>query len=66
MKGEWELFNNSADSPNTYHESTTGHGSLVEKEDLAHIFSNLFHIALTGLLIPTSIADCERGFSALK
>ena len=39
---------------------------LVEKTDLADLFPNLFRIALIGLLIPTSTADCERGFSALK
>ena len=39
---------------------------LVEKEDLLSIFPNLCHIALIGLLIPASTADCERGFSALK
>ena len=35
---------------------------LVEKTDLADLFPNLFRIALIGLLIPTSTADCERGF----
>ena len=39
---------------------------LVEKTDLADLFPNLFRIALIGLLIPTSTADCEIGFSALK
>ena len=39
---------------------------LVENEDLAALVPNLCRVALIGLLIPTSTADCERGFSALK
>ena len=36
---------------------------VVKKENLAELFPNL---ALIALLIPTSTADCERGFSTLK
>ena len=70
LKVEWELFKNSAGASDSLplHTMTAQEvmALLVEKEDLADIFPNLFHIALIGLLTPTSTADCERGFSALK
>ena len=68
LKGEWELFKNSAGPSLPLHSmrAQAVMGLLVEKEDMAHLFPNLFHIALIGQLIPTSTADCDRGFSALK
>ena len=70
LKREWELFKNSAGASDSLPLRTMRAQEvmalLVEKEDLADLFPNLFRIALIGLLIPTSTADCERGFSALK
>ena len=68
LKGEWELFKNSAGPslPLRSMKAQQVMALLVEKEDMVHLFPNLFRIALAGLLVPSSTADCERGFSALK
>ena len=68
LKCEWEMFKNSAceSLPLRSMNAQEVMALLVEKTDLADLFPNLFCIALIGLLIPTSTADCERGFSALK
>ena len=68
LKGEWEIFKNSAGEslPLCSMRAQEVMALLVEKQDLADLFPNLFRIALIGLLIPTSTADCERGFSTLK
>ena len=69
LKREWELFKNAGASDSLPLRTLSTQevmALLVQKEDLADLFPNLFRVALIGLLIPSSTADCERGFSALK
>ena len=59
------MFNNSACESLSLQSMTAQEvmALLVEKEDLADLFPNLFRIACIALLIPTYTADCERIFS---
>ena len=68
LMGEWELFKNSAGPSFPFHSMNAQEvmTTLVSRSDLSNLFPNLFKLALAALLIPTSTADCERGFSALK
>ena len=70
IRTEWELFKNSGTTSYSLQLRTMRAQEvmtlLVENEDLAALFPNFCRVALIGLLIPTSTADCERGFSALK
>ena len=69
LKRDWELFKNAGASDSLPLRTLSTQevmALLVQKEDLADLFPNLFRVALIGLLIPSSTADCERGFSALK
>ena len=40
--------------------------TLTQTENITTLLPNLSKLALIGLLIPASTADCERGFSLLK
>ena len=40
--------------------------AVLEIETFSCSFTKLCKLALIGLLIPVSTADCERGFSSLK
>ena len=70
LQHEWELLKNSASSGSSLPFRTMGAqqvmATIVQKETLCTLFPNLYNLALIALLIPTSTADCERGFSALK
>ena len=68
---EWEVFKNStvcSDSSIPIR-SMNPHQVMIavlEIETFSCSFPNLCKLALIGLLIPVSTADCERGFSSLK
>ena len=70
LQHEWELFKNSASSTSSLPLDTMGAqqvmATIVQNDTLRSLFPNLYNLALIALLIPTSTADCERGFSALK
>ena len=40
--------------------------TIIKKESLAQVFPNIYNLPAIAQLIPTSIADCEKGLSALK
>ena len=73
---EWEVFKNTTGTSRDSESTTTwklgtmdprqAMTTLVENDGLSNVFPNLAKLALIALLIPSSTADCERGFSALK
>lgn len=70
VNSEWNVFKHSTVADNALKiRSMSPHQmmiALTETDSLSTLFPNMFKLALIGLLIPASTADCERGFSALK
>ena len=68
LKAEYPLFVNAVRADARLGTSSTKEIMLllISNGALQAMFPNLARVAMIGLLLPMSTADCERGFSSLQ